>query len=326
METPIYINKNLIVSSSFRDFLFIGCKINQMIMIFETLPEVNFLSPTDKIDTVSYLPLKRIEYTMANGLDPFDDKSGRVHIKVGRLIFKLFNKQLLEEYINDSDIEYFVNQYKAFFDRSNKKIIVVEGEDIRKYYLDRNYDAPDQGTLWKSCMRYRERQEFLDIYVKNPDKVKMLVMLNNREGFDRVMGRALLWESVEDFNDNRLKVMDRIYTIFDSDVLIFKKWARDNGYITKAYQNAKTQNIFEVDNHEIVMDLKVTLENHLLGSYPYLDSFQFYDQMKGIFYNSTKRSYDYTLIQSNGSPYPLDPEPEEEPNFDDEVMIDDAEW
>lgn len=325
MENSIYINRNLIVSSSFRDFLFIGCKINSMIMSFETSPEISFLSPTDKMDTISYLPSKRVEYVMANGLDPFDDKSGRIHIKVGRIVSKLFNKQLLEQYVMDSDIEYFVNQYKAFFDRSNKKIVVVEGEDIRKYYLDRNYDGPDQGTLWRSCMRYRDRQQFLDLYVKNPEKVKMLVMLNNRDGADRVMGRALLWESVEDFNGNKLKVMDRIYTIFDSDVLIFKKWARDNGYINKAYQNAKTQNIFEVDNQEIIMDLKVVLPNHQLDTYPYLDSFQFYNQMNGFFYNSPKKYFDYVLIQSNGSLYPSEPEPEE-PDFDDEIMISDEEW
>lgn len=317
MEKSIYINQNLIVDPAFRDFLSIGCKISSMIMSFETLPDINFLAPTDKIDTISYLPFKRIESVMSNGLDPFDEKSGRVYLKVGRIVSKLFSKHLLEQYVNDSDVEYFVNQYKAFFDQSNKKMIVVEGEDIRKYYLDRNYDGPEQGTLWRSCMRYSDRQSFLDLYVENPDKVKMLVMLNNRDGVDYVIGRSLLWDSVEDYIGNKLKIMDRIYTIFDSDVLVFKKWARENGYINKSYQNAKSQNIFEVDNKEIIMDLKVILPNHQLDTYPYLDSFQFYNQMNGTFYNSPKRHYDCVLIQSNGSLYPDEPEePDPEPEYE----------
>lgn len=322
MQNSIYINKNLIVSDTFRDFLFIRCRVNQMIMSFETLPDINYIMPTDKPDTVSYLPMKRIDHVIKNNLNPFDDKSGRVFIKVGRIASKLFNKNLLNEYVSDSDIEDFVNKYKSFFDQSDKKIEIVSGEMIRKYYLDRNYDYPDQGTLWRSCMRYDDRQDFLELYVKNPDKVKMLVMLKNRDGVDKVIGRALLWDCVEDLNGNKTKIMDRIYTIYDSDVIVFKRWAKDNGYIPKAYQNAKSQNIFEVDDKEVVIDLKLTLENHKLRYYPYLDSFQFYNEMEGFFYNSPKRYYDHVLIQSNGSLYP--PPPEDE--IEDEEFMPEEEW
>lgn len=317
MENTFTINGYLVVDSGLRDFLTTNqSKICAMIMSFGTSKEVNYLSITDKIDTISYLPTSKLSRVEQLGLDPYADGIGRTEIKVGRLIYKLFPKQLVQEYIRDNDTEDFVNQFKSFFDVSNRRLIIVEGEDIRKYYLDRNYCYPDYGTLWKSCMRYRERQPFLDIYTKNPDKIKMLVMLSSQDGVEKVRARALLWD-VQDLNDNNLKIMDRIYTIYDSDVFVFKKWAREHGYIPKFYQNAKTQNIFG-DDEEMILNLKVKLDKHVLESYPYLDTFPFYDSTNGLFYNNTNRMYHFTLIQSNGSLTPPEPdEPEEEPEDDD---------
>lgn len=316
MKNTFTINGYLVVESELRDFLTTSqSKICAMITSFGTSKEINYLSITDKIDTVSYLPTAKLSRVEQLGLNPYDDGIGRTEIKVGRLIYKLFSKQLISEYIKDYDIEDFVNQFKSFFDISSRRLVVVEGEDIRNYYLDRNYCYPDFGTLWKSCMRYKERQPFLNIYTKNPNKIKMLVMLSVQDGVEKVRARALLWEEVQDLNDNNLKIMDRIYTIYDSDVFVFKKWAREHGYIPKFYQNAKTQNIFG-DEEEMILNLKVKLDNHVLESYPYLDTFQFYNPLNGYLYNNTKKMYHFTLIQSNGSLIP--PEPEDEVVDEDE--------
>jgi len=164
-------------------------------------------------------------------------------------------------------------------------------------------------------MRQYDRQIFLDLYTKNEDKVSMLVLTSEQEGVDRVRGRALLWES-EDLDGNHVKIMDRIYTIFDSDVYILKKWARENGYINKLYQDAKSHNLFETNGKEMVLNLKMVMPNHKLTYYPYLDTFPYYDG-KGNFYNNHKMPYEYLLVQSNGSLFPPDP-PDED--YDDDYV------
>jgi hypothetical protein len=314
MRNTFRINENLVVDSQFRDFLSANSsRVVMMILSFITLEDINYIGITDKIDTVSYLPSNKFKFVEENDIDPFSDGIGRQSIKVGRLIFKLFPKNLIDEYIHPSHIEEFVNLFKSFFDQSNRRLVVVSGEDIRKYYLDKNYAYPDRGTLWKSCMRYQDRQRFLDLYVVSPDKIKMLVLLVKDElGVEKVKGRALLWEEVEDMSGNKLKFMDRIYTIFDSDVFIFKGWARENGYISKMYQNAKSHDLVDINGEETLMNLSVTLENHKLNYYPYLDTFSFYNCKLGRFSNNENKYYDFILVQSNGGLHPPDPEPEPE--------------
>ena len=36
------------------------------------------------------------------------------------------------------------------------------------------------GTLWKSCLRYDERSNHLDIFINNPDKIKLLILVNSQ--------------------------------------------------------------------------------------------------------------------------------------------------
>lgn len=329
MRDTFRLNDDLIVETAFHDFLASSnCRIAALFKSFRTIRGINYIGVTDKIDTISYLPESKIEYVENNGIDPFSDKIGRVNLKVGRLVFKCFKKEIVNEYVRPTDIEDFVNQFKSFFDLSNRRFEVVSGKDIKKWYLDRNYLLPDYGTLWKSCMRYHDRQPFLELYCVNPDKIKMLVLFSTQDGVEKVRARAILWDEVEDMNDNKLKIMDRIYTIYDSDILMFKNWAKENGYIPKFYQNAKSQNLFDINGERVKLNLKVTLQQHKLEYYPYLDSFQFYDCYSGIFYNNDLRAFDYTLIQANGSLTPPDPEPERD-DFDDsefDSLLDDQEW
>lgn len=325
MKSTFRINRNLTVDSEFRDFLISNpCRVCMVIKSIETIPGVDYIGITDKIDTISYLPSSKSKYVESSGIDPYSNGIGRVYLKIGRLITKIFSKNVIDQYISSSDIEVFVNQFKSFFDESNRKLVIVEGEDIRKYYLDRNYIYPDFGTLWKSCMRYKDRQKFLDLYVNN--NVKMLVMISKQDDVEKVRARALLWEA-EDMKGNKVKVMDRIYSVYDSDVFVFKRWARDNGYITKFYQNAKSQNIFDINNDAIYMDLKVILPNHNLGTWPYLDTFPFYDMKNGFFYNNEMFDYDHILIQSNGGLYPSEPDhPEDQFDLEDDYIDEQDHW
>ena len=65
-----------------------------------------------------------------------------------QLFFDMFYNRVIP-YDNTSYayFEEFVNLFKSFFDVSNRRLVVVSGEDIRKYYLDKNYSYPDKSPF-----------------------------------------------------------------------------------------------------------------------------------------------------------------------------------
>lgn len=260
---------------------------------------------------VSYIPSSKI--------DKVDDvwKNCRVPIKVGRFIKKIFTDFAIINFeINDQEIERFVNLFRSYFTQDESKLIIVSGEQIKKYYLHNNYHRPNGlclGSLWNSCMRQTERNKYLTLYTQYPSECKMLVYLDD-EG--KVRARALLWENVKCHdNDETVKVMDRIYSVYDHDVEFFCTWAQKNGYITKAYQNAKTEFLYRVDGKIKELRLFVNLNKGYLSYVPYLDTFKYFNPTLGRYSSSTAFSYSYVLVQSDGN-YEREPEPEE--NFDDD--------
>ena len=241
-----------------------------------------------------------------------------LNIKFGRFLKKFLSKSAFSELnITDSEIEKFVNFFKSYFNSSIDNLKVVEGDDILKYYLQDNYFSPNGnmfGTLWNSCMRQRERNKFMKIYAANPD-IKMLVMLTE-DG--QVRSRALLWENVyEHSSDRKFKFMDRVYSVYDHDVDTFKEWAKQNGYISKWEQSAKSELLFDVDGSPTSMKLYVLPENYDFNWYPYFDTFKFYNQHKGRFSNSDYYDFSYVLTQSNGD-VEREREPEQDEYWDDE--------
>lgn len=280
--------------------------------------EGNFIKRVDgSIDTLSYLPIKKYSVIQNDhSKDPFGDGIGRQTIKIGRFVKKFLSENAFDEFnIKDSDIEKFVNFYKSYFNYDPTKLKIVEGDEIKKYYLEENYFEPSglkYGSLWNSCMRQKERNKFMNLYALND--VKMLVLFSDDE---KVRARALLWNSVKEFKtDNVYKFMDRIYSVYDHDIDVFKKWAKENGYLSKWEQNAKTELYVDVDNNPERKHLYVLLANHNMSWYPYLDTFKFYNVSKGRFSNSQNWNYDYTLVQSSGLV-------EREPEYDDEYEGDD---
>jgi hypothetical protein len=284
--------------------------------------EGNFIKRVDgEIDTLSYLPIKKyLSIKEDQSKDPFGDGVGRQTIRIGRFIRKFISKQGFDEFgIKDSDVEKFVNHYKSYFNYDPTMLKTVEGEDVKKYYLEDNYLRPDgnrYGTLWKSCMRQADRNKFMNLYVFNG--VKMLVLFSD-DG--KVRARALLWEGIKEFNtDREWKFMDRIYTIYDHDVNIFKKWAKENGYLTKWEQSAKSEIFVDIDDKPVIKQLYINLEKHNLSWYPYLDTFKYYNIFEGRFSNSQSLSYQYTLVQSTGL---VEREREREEEYDGD---DDDDW
>jgi hypothetical protein len=251
-----------------------------------------------EFDTVSFIPKSKLQESSG-----FNEEKYRTKIKIGRFIKKFFKKEVFNIYsIYDIDIEIFVNLFKSYFDNDIKKFKIISGSEIKKWYLEDNYFFPNGyrcGTIWNSCMRYSEKNSYMDIYAENPNVVKMLVHIDEVSG--KVKSRALLWENVTDVDGNSYKIMDRIYTYYDHEVTSFKKWASENGYIFKYEQSAKSEILFKTPNGVKDLRLKIQLENWKMINYPYIDTFKFLDFNKGMLYNSDYFNFDFILIQNDGA-------------------------
>ncbi len=263
-------------------------------------------------DTISYLPKSKMD----KEIDVWN--KNRVKIKIGRFIKKFFTEFSLSEFkINDSEIERFVNVFKSYFSEDGKNLKIVEGEDIQKYYLEDNYYRDNgyiNGTLWNSCMRQRERNSFMKLYNSNPN-IKMLVLFSDD---NKVKARAILWESgVFDEDGKEWKVMDRVYSFFDHQVDIFKNWANENGYIYKWRQDAKSELYFLIDGKRTRLNLSIKLENSDFETYPYLDTFKFYNVKEKRFSNNDCKFFDYILTSSRG----YLPEDSDDDNDDNDLFI-----
>lgn len=249
-------------------------------------------------DYVTYLPKSR--YELAISEDPYQ-VAGRVRIKIGRFINKFIRKEIIESFhITSKSIEDFVNIYKSCFNRNEKDLHVVQGNDFYKWYLDTNYSEPGGmrfGTLWNSCMRYGERNKLVELYSQNTN-IKMLVLLDDN---NKLLARAILWDKVCDISGKVYQVMDRIYSVYDHDVNFFKNWAEKNNYIYKLEQNSKSERLFVKDGKHTYLDFSITLDKFKFDYYPYLDTFKFFDIRKGILSNSGAFNYQYVLVQANGS-------------------------
>ena len=116
------------------------------------------------------------------------------------------------------------------------------------------------------------------------------VMVDDKE-VTKVKGRAILWnakivnykngDSIE--NAKKILFMDRIYTNDDSDVILFIKWARDNGYYYKMDQesSADTYLMFNGDvayeEYSMIVELD---KNFNARKWPYMDTLKYYYQYK----------------------------------------------
>ena len=224
---------------------------------------VNFISISDSDNTkISYLTSERIEQIKVDtNLDYWTTKK-RFHCKPGSFVQKMFTD------ISQKEIENFSTLFKAYANKKEFELKIVQGEDLRQYYSQESYTSCG-GSLGNSCMKYSRCQNYFNLYVENK-QVKMLVM--TPPGSDMIVGRALLW-SIDSTN-----IMDRIYTVQDEDYLPhFKKWAKENGYLYKTHQNWGSTSLFESELGTIEIQITIQLDNYNFSKYPYLDTFKWLD-------------------------------------------------
>jgi hypothetical protein len=211
-------------------------------------------------------------------------------LKIGKLLTAMFTKGGID--FKPTEIEDFVNKYKSIITQMRDKFNnfkIVKGEDIRTSYSVDNY-LNTNGSLGNSCMRYDKCQRFLDIYVKNEDKVSLIVLTKD----DKVTGRAILWT-----DENDRKVMDRIYTNNSADEQLFKDFAKASNFWYKKEQNMYNDTPFIGPNDEEEKYITVYLKSTDYDYYPYMDSLKFYNPGTGKITNSDD-SYEYELTDTDG--------------------------
>jgi hypothetical protein len=220
----------------------------------------------------------------------------RQEVRIGRAIRALLT--VAGENVLDKDLEVFVNQWKATVDKMNDRFQyfdVVDGEDIGHWYHYSNYKERN-GSLGSSCMS-NVNSNYFDIYIKNVDVCK-LIILRSIEDDSLIVGRALLWT----LSDGK-KFVDRIYTIQDSDVQLFRDYAKENGWYTKQY-NSSSDSGRAIAPDGTLVDLRTITVDIISGmyeAYPYLDTLKYFKPREGTLSNvRTGRGDEYTLEDTSG--------------------------
>lgn len=190
---------------------------------------------------------------------------------LGKVVNKLFPEQYKASGKPGEDIESFVNEYKSII-VNNKTFEMVYGNDIVYWYNEDHYNKKG-GSLNSSCMRYEECDAYLSFYSNNKNKVSLLILKDIKDD-SLIRGRALIWK----LNEPKDRIfMDRIYTVYDSDINLFINYAKENKWLYKNKQNYITDEIADpvdgkVSNIQLVVNGVSSNDE-----YPFLDTLCYYD-------------------------------------------------
>jgi hypothetical protein len=217
-----------------------------------------------------------LEKTGVNLEEDFWNPNKRYHSSIGKIIRRIITD--FEDRFTFKDLESFVSLYKleSFKECGELGDLIFEevsGEKIKWAYHEDNY-YQGTGELGSSCMRYRYCQPYLDIYVANPDKISLAVLLKK----DRVAARCLIWNISESERWH-----DRIYAIDENTKIAMK--SRLEAY-HDCYNKGK--------------DAFIPLKYTEFDYYPYMDTFKYLDTGKGLT-NDFNRSYDRELTDADGN-------------------------
>ena len=250
-------------------------------------------------DMCSYLPNGREHIINENGKWA---RNGRQDMKVAKMARNLMTElSIRQNGIEVTDFEKFTNLVKSYIsvigdeDGEGKKIKfeVVNGSKIRDAYHEDNYSniLGTDTNLWNSCMRYDSCQDYLDIYVYNPDVVSLLVAYDSS---NMVVGRALLW-ILEDGE----KAMDTIYA-HESLINSFTQWANDNDYFYKSKQSCHHGQFDKHLTKDAFYNAIVVLKKYHFDQYPYMDTLSI---LEGNKLRNHEDGNDYKILKSTDGGY-----------------------
>ena len=69
--------------------------------------------------------------------------------------------------VSEKDLDIFTNLYRAAISPKNYTFSIVSGIDIKKYYNYKSYVYNCNGSLYASCMKHDQCNDFFDIYIDN---------------------------------------------------------------------------------------------------------------------------------------------------------------
>jgi len=194
-------------------------------------------------------------------------------IKVGRIAKKIFTD--LGVSYTDPQYEEFVTEFKAKFELTRNKFRnfeLVDGEEIRKWYLVDNYSTENRSTLQNSCMRYSKCQKFFDIYIYNKKVCQLLINKSDREP-NKITGRALVWKLT-----NGETLMDQVYYSREQERKIFEEYAKSQGWIYSTKEDDFIKSDESIDGD----DFEVQLEEWEVRYYPFMDTFKYLEISTGV--------------------------------------------
>lgn len=233
---------------------------------------------------LSYLTRDRFENISQ---DEIWSSSRRYQAKPSGILSKIFRK------IDYAEMEKFIDSIKSEGSRIHTQFSIATGQEILLWYDEDSYDKRTHGSLNSSCMKHKSCQGFFDLYTRNSGTIELLILRDRV--FGTLLGRALLWEV-----DGGLKIMDRIYTTNDSVYRgLFKDFALENGYLYRAEQSWNSSLWFIVDGKRQYLELSVKLDTQDIHSFPYLDTFKFFDLNNKIFYNYHPKSSERIVVMTS---------------------------
>lgn len=187
-------------------------------------------------------------------------------------------------WINDADLDCFCNKAMSLLLTDTSLFRMISGSKITKAYRDE--------IGGHSCMTGGDCDK-VAIYEENPDKVQMLVFDDGH-----MTARALVWET-----DQGKTVMDRIYPNSGRHIELFKKHARDRGWLIRNgnSQPSGSVNFLDADDNG-VCEQTVSLDLPDPIIYPYMDSFRWVKSYDGdsVVLSTQYRSGRDCLSSTNG--------------------------
>jgi hypothetical protein len=295
---------------------------NDEYYIVKDLPQ-NWIDVTNEPEMISFLSDVRAKRTPMQWHEDdsvFYGARGRGQIRIGRFAQSLLSDpEVIEDLelsslednlaeLTPKDYEEFVNLYKSEFTVVSNEFKMVKGDEISYYYDLYNYAYGDKGQLGSSCMRYADCQKYFGIYKENPEVCQLLVYVNQD---NKVLGRALVWKLEKKVDGCPAEYfMDRVYCGNDSDMIKFKNYAREKGWVMKDKNSSGiVESLFFNYNDTVILShINIQLENFRFENYPFVDTVSFLHLGNGKLHN-IKGKNTIELTSTNGEFYD---------NFDDE--------
>jgi len=267
--------------------------------IVKDLPQ-NWIDVTSEPEIVSFMSDQRAKRTPMQ----WDDDNSKYYETPGRGVIKIgrFAQALLSdpEVIDDlefarlnhnpkelipRDYEEFVNLYKSEFIVVSNEFKLVKGDEISYYYDVYNHAYGDKGQLGSSCMRYTKCQEYFSIYQKNPEVCQLLAYVNQD---NKVLGRDLVWKLSKKVDGCPAEYfMDRVYCGNDSDMIKFKNYAKERGWVMKDRNNSGViESLFFNYNDTVILShIIVQLKDFRFEKYPFIDTVSYLHLGNGKLHN-----------------------------------------